>query len=325
MNMPTLKVSLAVATVSLAAVNCQAQLAFFDSFDLNHTASWTVNTTGVGLSDANFFFDYSTVGIPSAPNSVAGSTIGLRLRANMYGGETAAFPSGVSVSPTGFSLTSGDYELRYDVWMNFNGPLPGGGSGSTQVTGAGIGTAGTTTQVAGGTIDSINFGATGDGGSSADYRAYAPAAQSGYADASGVFAAGGRNSSATYYAQFGGATPPAAQTALFPNQTGATAVGAAGFAWHDSVITKVGNTVTWSLDGLLLATVDLTAAGTLGGGNILFSQYDINAGISTDTNAPATSFGLVDNVRVTVVPEPTSGALLLLGVGCLAVVRRIRR
>lgn len=326
MNTSLIRASLAVAA-SVAATSASAQLVFFESFDLNHSALWTANAVGTGTSDANFFFDYSTVGIPSAPNSAFNSTRGMQLRANIFG-STAAFPAGVSASPTGLNLV-GDYELRYDVWMNFNGPAPAGGSGSTQVTGAGIGTAGTTPQIAGGTIDSVNFGATADGGSTVDFRAYSPAVQTGYLEASGVFAAGTgagtRNNSDPYYAALGGNTPPAAQTALFPNQTGTTAAGAPGFKWHDSIITKTGSTVTWSLDGIRIATIDLGTAGTLGGGNILFSQYDINQTVTTDTNAPATSFGLIDNVRVTVVPEPATGLLALLGIGALAVRRRITR
>lgn len=328
--MRTLAISAFVAgALVFSASTARTQVIFFDNFDLNHTADWSVNTLGAGLSDANFFFDYSTAGIPSAPNSADGSTRGLRLRANQYGGTTAAFPSGVSVSPLGLTLT-GDYQLRFDIWWNFNGPAPGGGNGSTQVSGAGIGTAGTTAQVAGATpLDSVFFGATGDGGSSVDYRAYAPLATSGFGDTNGVFAAGNasgvRNSSHAYYANLGGGTPPAAQAALFPNQTGTAAAGAPGFAWRDFSITKTGNTATWSLDGLTIATVDLSTAGTLGGGNILFNQYDINATISTDPTSPSTLFGLIDNVRVTtVVPEPGGVALGLLGFACAWLIRRQR-
>ncbi len=312
--------------LALSGGSALAQTLFTESFDVDPTANWTVNTVGPG-NDANFFFDYSTIGIPSAPNSTGGTTLGLRLRAHQFG-STAVFPSGLSVSPTGKSF-SGDYQLRFDCWWNFNGPAPGGGSGSTMVTGAGIGTAGTSGQIAGGLIDSITVGTTGDGGTSADYRVYAPAQQSSYQDTSGVYAAGNvagvRNSSNAYYAGLGGATPPAAQTALFAQQTGAAGAGAPAFAWRDFVITKSGNTVTWSIDGLLLATIDLTTAGTLGGGNILFDQYDINSGVSTDANSPSLEFGLIDNVRVTQIPEPAAGILGLLGGLGILLGRRQRR
>jgi hypothetical protein len=299
--------------LALSGGGAVAQIAFSDNFDVDHTANWSVFTLGPGVSDANFFFDYSSVGIPAAPNS-GGTTLGLRLRANQLVAANT-FPAGVSVSPIGQSF-SGDYTLRFDMWFNFNGPAPGGGSGSTQISGAGIGTAGTSSQIGGGLIDSINFGTSGEGGSSTDYRAYATAAQSSYQDTSGVYAAGNvagvRNSSHAYYAGFGGASAPAAQLTLFPQQTGTTAVGAPGWAWRDVRIVKSGNIVTWSMDGLLLATVDATTAGALGGGNILFNQYDINATASTDANASALLFGLIDNVVVTI-PEPASGVLALLG------------
>ena len=300
--------------VALALAPVHAQTMFSDDFDSDHTANWSVSTLGTG-SDANFFFDYSTVGIPSAPNSVGGTTLGLRLRANQTGlGGT--FPGGVSVSPNGVSFAgNNNYELRFDMWLNFNGPAPAGGSGSTQITGAGIGTAGSSAQIAGGAIDSLNFGTSGEAGSSVDYRAYSPANPTGYPDASPVFAAGAhtgnRNNTDPYYAGFGGATAPAAQVTLFPQQTGATAAGAQGWAWREARIVRYGDTVQWFIDGTLLATVDLTTAGTLGGGNILFNYYDINATVSSDVNSPSLLFGLIDNVRV--VPEPATLGLALVG------------
>ncbi len=284
-----------------------------------------MNTLGLG-SDANFFFDYSSVGIPQAPNSgVSDGTYGLRLRANQFGFGTATFPAGVSVSPIGQSFT-GDYILRFDMWLNFIGPAPGGGAGSTQITGAGIGTAGTSSQIAGGTVDSIFFGGSGEGGTATDYRAYAPAAPTSYIATSGVYAAGNvtgvQNNSHAYYAQFGGETAPAGQVALYPGQTGATAAGTLGWAWRDVEIANVGGIITWKVDGLLMATVDASAAGTLGGANILFNQFDINA-TTTDLTGNDVLFGLFDNIVVTAVPEPTS--LALVGLGALALFARRRK
>jgi hypothetical protein len=312
--------------VGLVASGASAQTIFWNqSFETDTTANWTVNTLGTG-SDANFFFDYSTVGIPKAPNSdPADGTFGLRLRANQFslGG---TFPGGVSVSPTGQSF-SGDYILRFDLWLNFNGPAPAGGTGSTQVGGAGIGTAGGSAQIAGGVVDSIFFGSTGEGGSSVDYRVYAPLAQTGYGDASGVFAAGTtagvRNNTHAYYAGFGGESAPAAQLALYSQQTGTTAAGTLGWAWREVEVAKLGDTVTWTVDGLLIATVDATTAGTLGGDNILFNQFDINA-TTTDAAGNDLLFGLYDNV-VVFIPEPTTTALALLGgAGLFFLIRRRR-
>lgn len=273
-----------------------------------------------GTHPVNVFFDYGTVGVPSAPNS-GGTTFGLRLQANTAGVGTFG---GVSVSPNGQGFT-GDYQVRFDMWMNYNGPLGVGGSGSTQVGGAGIGTAATNAQWAGGTQDSVWFAVTGDGNSAVDYRAYSTAAPTGYPDGDPVFeatGAGNRNHSHPYYAGFGGESAPAAQVALFPQQTNTTIIGSQGFAWRDVTITKIGNTVSWAIDGLDIATVDLTTV-TLGGDNILFNYFDSNAGQSTDPNAINLLFGLYDNVRVTVVPEPSTIALGLLGgIGLLLLRRR---
>ena len=310
----------AVLAASPCMVTDASAAVFSDDFDTDTSAQWNVNASGAAGSDrALFAFDYSTVGIPSAPNSVGGTTRGLILQAN----RTAGVQSGISVSPMGQSFT-GDYVLRFDLWQNFNGPAPLGGSGSTQISGAGIMTAGTTPQWAGAVYDSLFFGGSADGGSSVDYRVYPKANAA--ADGSGFYAAGTeagvRNNTHAYYANFGQITPPAAQTALFAQQTGATAAGALGFQWHDVEITKAGNLVTWEIDGKLLASVDTTGI-TFGGDNILLTYFDINASISTDPNADSLLFGLYDNVQVTPVPEPAAFAMVFGGLALVgAAIRR---
>ncbi len=315
-----------LAVLATVGFHTQAQLLFSDNFDSNTSGSWTVNTSASGTHPATFAFDYSTVGIPSAPRSSGGSTSGLKLQANLPGG-TATF-GGISVSPTGQSFT-GNYVLSFDMWMNFNGPFPGGGSGSTQAGGAGVRTAGSSVQMAG-AADSIHFSATGDGGASVDYRAYSPNTTSGYVEASGVFAAGTgagvRNGSNAYYASLGGETAPQDQIDLYSQQTGTTSVGSFGMAWHQVDIKYENSIATFSIDGLLIATVDATTAGTLGGNNILLNYYDTNSSQSSDPNAAALLFGLFDNVTVTAVPEPeeyaAAAAAALVG---FAVWRRSRR
>src|SRR5438874_452876 len=93
---------LAVVAVLTLPVAARAQVVLYsENFDSGTAgANWTTNVapaTAAAGNDANFAFDYSTAGIPAAPNS-AGTTVGVRLRANRPG--TAIF-SGISVSPTG--------------------------------------------------------------------------------------------------------------------------------------------------------------------------------------------------------------------------------
>lgn len=322
MNTKTLAVF--VGTVSLAALPSvvTAQVAFSDDFDVNHTANWTVNTGGgTSVSTANAFFDYSTVGIPSAPHSTGGTTLGMKLNANNVVASQAL--GGVSVSPIGQSFT-GDYQLRMDMWLNFIGPAPGGGSGSTQITGAGIGTSGTTANYAG-VANGIWFAGTGDGNSAADYRAYTPSNPAGHTTASpGVYAAGSQNNSSAFYtALFPTRTAPAAQTTLFASQTGSALAGSLGWAWHDIIINKTGNMVTWNIDGTLIASLDASTNGVLSGSNIMLVQSDINTTASTDANGTTLNFGLFDNLVVTV-PEPATGSLFVLGASAIYLARKRR-
>jgi hypothetical protein len=311
---------LPVTTALLSPALAHAQL-YSEDFDADHTASWTVNS-GPGANLANFFFDYSSVGIPSAPHSSGGSTLGLRLNANLDVAVQAL--GGISVSPTGQSF-GGDYQLRFDLWLNFNGPAPVGGSGSTQIGGGGIGSSGTVANYAG-VADGVWFSGSGDGNSSADFRAYTPAFPASLVDASGVYTANSRNQSAALYtAAFPTRTAPAAQTALFPQQTGSALAGSLAWQWHDVKIDKIGNIVTWNMDGVLLATLDLSTNGTLGGSNILLQQSDINTTASTDVNRTNLIFGLFDNVVVSAVPEPSVALITFGAVATMGFVRRIRR
>src|SRR5690348_9068412 len=98
-----------------------AQVLYQQNFDADDSANWTVNN-GPGDEAHDFFFDYSTVGIPSAPNSTGGSTRGMKLQANLL--QPGVF-TGMSVSPTGQNFT-GDYKLTFDAWSNYIGNTTNG-------------------------------------------------------------------------------------------------------------------------------------------------------------------------------------------------------
>jgi hypothetical protein len=291
---------------------------YTEDFNVDPTANWTVNA-GPGDHTVDFFYDYSAIGVPAAPNGTG--TRGLKMTANNSSGVFGGF----SVSPTGESF-SGNYTVECDMWLNYVGPLGPGGSGTTQLGQFGIGTAGNVSMWPGAAVkESVTFASTLDGGSAADYRAYSSAAPTSYASGNAVYMHPGNptgliNDSAAYYmASFPAQSAPAAQLGLYPGQTGSTNAGEASFTWRRGKIEVLGGFATWSIDGFQIARVDLSTV-TLGGGNILFGHADTNSSSSADPNDFLLNVTLIDNVLVT--PEPAS--LALLGLGGLALLRRRR-
>jgi hypothetical protein len=283
----------ASAAVSLAVYPVQTTI-FSDNFDSNTATNWNANKSSSDNS-VTFNFDYSTLGIPSAPHSTGGTTLGVQLKANLTLGVVAA----ISISPANQTF-SGDYRLHFDGWINVNGPFPGGGASSTEFLTAGIGTSGTRTEWTGGgsTADGFYFSADGDGGVSAtstttgDYSGYIGTAWQNAA--SGIYAAGSLDNASSYYSTLfpTGQSAPELQQANYSQQTGALASGTFGLAWHDVIVSRRGNTVDWVIDGIRMATI---SNATFTASNVFVGFWDPFASLTDNTNL---SFGLVDNVRV---------------------------
>jgi hypothetical protein len=70
-----------------------------------------------------------------------------------------------------------------------------------------------------------------------------------------------------------------------------------------------------------LATVDLSTV-TLGGSNILLGHADTNGGSSADPNDSILNVTLIDNISVTVIPEPSTVALAVCGLVSFFLIRR---
>ena len=279
---------------------------FADDFNTDSSAIWKINRS---QSDgtAIFAYDYSADGIAAAPNSTNGTTKGLKLQVN----DTNAVASGLSLSPAGKSFTN-DYRLRFDAWINYNGPLFDGGSGSTEFASAGIGTTGTTTNWSGGSgVDGVWFSWDGDGGNGSDYRVWRGGTHLTSSGNPGLYPAGSQAVANSYYAEFGGDPAPASQIAAFPgNQTGTAGRGNPGFAWHDMMINKIGSTVTWYMDGLKIAGLDVSAIPL--STNIFIGYYDPSGGVSP---IPDLAFALVDNLRVLTLQRPQITTVAAIGAG----------
>jgi len=287
--------SVTSSVVSLTVYPPQVTV-FSDNFDANTATNWIVNRSSSDTAVA-FNFNYSTLGIPSAPHSIGGTTFGVQLKANLTLGVVAA----LSISPTNQSF-SGDCRLHFDGWINVNGPFPGGGQGSTEFLTAGIGTAGNRTEWtgSGSTADGFYFSTDGDGGVSAastttgDYSGYAGTIWKNAA--SGIYAAGSLDNANNYYASAfpAGQSAPALQQANYPQQTGALNPGTFGLAWHDVIVSRRGSTVDWAVDGIRMATI---SNATFTASNVCVGFWDPFASLSSNN---VINFGLVDNVRVEV-------------------------
>jgi len=294
---------------------------FSDNFDVDSSANWNSNPSGANC-DAIFAFDYSTVGVPVAPHTTGGTTLGVKLRANspVLG---AALLSGISISPKNQNFTN-DYRVRFDWWPNFPGPFPGGGAGSTQLGMSGV-TRGTIPQWIGGaaTADSVYLGLTGDGGTSPDIRVYTNAGSPAQV-ATGVYAAGTQSSAFNeedpyYTAVFGRYPAPDAQIAVNAAQPGLVAAGSPGENWHEVVITKLGSALIWTIDGLRIATINAENFGIALSTNIFLGQSDINAS-QTSGALDNMQFGLFDNIKVESLPLPTVNITNIQVVGTTALV-----
>jgi hypothetical protein len=128
-----------IVAIAMIAPRAQGQTVLF-SDDLSTGAGWEFShfggTAKPGVSDiseADFGFDYSALGIPEAPHSDGGDpgTLGLRLAANTpgswYGDQVAA----VYADPN----FNGQYTMQVDIWLNWTA----GGSGTTEHAGAMVG------------------------------------------------------------------------------------------------------------------------------------------------------------------------------------------
>lgn len=308
----------AAALCALTTSAAQAAILYSNDFNADTTANWTVNDPALSDKIADFYYDYSAIGVPAAPGGA--STRGLKMTANNSGGVF----SGFSVSPTGQTFT-GNYRISFNIWQNYAGPLGPGGNGTTQLSTYGFGTDASTAFWPGAaTKNNVGFATTLDGESANDYRIYSSAAPTSYASGNAVYnGATSNNNSNAYYAGFTAQSAPAAQLLLYPGQTGSTNAGETSFAWRKVVIDVENGQATWTIDNLVVGKLSLAGL-TLSGGNIFFGHSDTNATSSSDANDTLLNVTLIDNVEVSsIVPEPTGP--LLAAVGALALVVRRRK
>jgi hypothetical protein len=277
---------------------------FADSFDADTSTNWMLFWGAAnGLPDytAQWAFDYGatpytfsgiTCLIPPAPNSPDGRARGARFTVN--NNDTNAATAAMNIYPRGQSF-SGNFALKFDLWINYPGGAGGSGtgvSGSTEYAIAGINHLGSQVNWAApsaSSSDGIWFAVDGEGGSSTtDYRAYVgnlagtqvdltPGATSGLAASN--------NTAATYQN-------------LFPASRFETS-GAPGKGWIEVELRQTNDVVLWIMDAAVVAQRTNTSAFTAG--NIMLGFMDPFPSIASPAQD---AFVLFDNVRVEDLDSP---------------------
>jgi len=263
---------------SLSALT-SANWSFYAGSDDNipdYTTNWAYN---YGVTP--YTFNGTTYVIPPAPNSIGGPTTCVRFTVNDSNGVDAA----VNIYPGGQSF-SGNFALKFDMWLNHpGGDLGSGGSGTTEYAICGINHLGTeinwdATNSPPAT-DGIWFGVDGDGGALSDYLAFignTTGQQIQLTDAASGLVSSNHTS--------------AAYQALFPASRFETP-GTPGKSWVAGEIDQSNGIVTWKMDGGVIA--QRTNASSFTNGNIMLGYMDIFPSIASPLSD---AYLLLANVRV---------------------------
>ncbi|MBU6309281.1 MAG: autotransporter-associated beta strand repeat-containing protein [Planctomycetes bacterium] len=271
-----------VATALVGVSN--AQVLYTENFDDGTAASrWTTSQAG-GTSLANFAYDYSTAGIPTAPGGT-GST-GLRFDTNT--GPTGAI-SAITAFPNGQNFT-GNQTLSFNLWFNVVGTAATTEHG---VFGLNHTSTAIQTPTAGsGTIPSVgpspngfDYAMSGDAGASRDLRTYANGLEI-YGTAAGY----ARNN---LYVQVEDVNPY--MFAYQPYLTGTAAMPAN--QWLNVAVTSYSGTALFQVNGQTWARTPTTS----GSGNIMLGYMDLFSSV-----AGTSIFSVYDNVRVSVAGAPAT-------------------
>jgi hypothetical protein len=269
---------------------------FTDNFDTNSAGNWNIfsgQSSGPPDYTVDFAFDYGatpytfngvTALIPPAPNSADGSTRGVRLTAN--NNDATAATAAVNLYPKNFSV-SNKFALKFDLWINYPGGAGGiNATGSTQFAQFGINHAGTNVNWAAPSAsasDGVWFAVDGEGGTSADYRAYVGNPGGTQIDLSGSPGASGLVATGNVASVF---------INLFPSTRFETA-GSPGKNWVEVEIRQTNNFILWLMDGTVIA--QRTNASSFTGGNLMLGLMDPFSSIA---NPARDCFVIFDNVRV---------------------------
>ena len=268
---------------------------FSDNFDTDTSALWNVfegSASGVPDFTAQFNFDYSTHGIPSAPGSAGGTTRGVKLTVN--NNDDVPETSAAVIFPKDQSF-SGNYAVRFWMWINYNGG-PYGGTGSTEFGIQGINHAGDKVVWSSAPDrDGLFFAVTGEGGAAGDYRTFLGIPGGPFIRQTGIESGIlDRDANGAPDQEAVGTNPATSPLrSVFPSPPFETPE-VPGKQWVLGELRQYNGFVTWSLNGWVIAELDSASLATTSG-NFMLGTMDIFASIA---DPRADNFVIYDNVSV---------------------------
>ncbi len=332
--MRSLKLFALLAALSLTT-DSGAQVVFSEDFDDGAAATrWSAPVVdaenGVFDGSVDYAFDYGAVGIPAAPGSTSTTGIFFEVNTTDQGGDQG---EAVGIVPNGFTVPDGSFRLSAQAYFNVERV----NEGSTEFGLFGIHTAPFNDPSDEGLNDDLPFDfgisngsglsymASGDSGAFNDFHRFQDVGNANTGTQTGL---------SSYDNQ-------AAAGAVFDTITDPAGSGPAGL-WIEIAVERVGTTASFIVDGVVIDT--LLDADVYSGGSIMVGYADFfnSVGVTTLAAGPdptpddpfdngpfgdeiggVAHFLVLDNIVVeSIIPEPTSALLGLIGVVGFAAQRR---
>jgi hypothetical protein len=321
--------TVAVAAVALLTTPLWGQALFQDGFESNTSANYDLRVgyyAGTSTNDytLDWSYDYSaltynrfasqtatpeTLAVPAAPNSVAGTSKGLKITVNKNDNDPGRFALSLYPKTTNFS---GDYVLKFDAFLN-HASFADSGVGTTEYLTFGLNHSGNavnwgvlsgaeqredfaTDAVGGDGSDGVWFGFVGDDGAARGFQTWEGQAgqPSRYLDgeAGGIPDRDGNGNPDDDGAE------PYLRT-QFPASR-FEAAGVLGKRWVQVEVSQVGDELTWKIDGRIISR--RTNSSPWKSGRVMIGYMDPFAGVS---EVKGENWLLIDNVRVETVRKVT--------------------